>query len=448
MPAIRDASWRVVLTYNEPCATILSVVVDNRPKEVRHMEERARVHEAGAFSLATHLGSPGGYSEVAGNGGEPGAASGYAAGSEAKLHPGLLAQAVARIPRQAGRRARLLVSSIATTISERSVPGRPGSTSVAGFDGSRAPVSLHVAGGVAVISLRRPAKMNAISAEMWSDIARLVREASRAEGVRVLVFRGEGGHFSAGSDLKEMAGASLGEVEDIFHLAEECVAAIEESPLPTVAVIPGYALGTGLLLALACDLRVVSEEAKLGMPMARLGITLSEPFVKRLVALIGPSRTKDFVYTGRIISGEEAHSWGLAERLVTDGGSAMGEAFRVARAARLQSSTSLQAVKRWAGSGSGRVPAAYNYVDPVEFPEGVSAFLDKRTPDFAWGADDRCRTPRNSKDEAAEIARRARYSGEEREQPSEESDEGEPRIGAEGPGARLVRVFDGRRRKR
>lgn len=323
--------------------------------------------------------------------------------------------AVARFPRRAGLTAKFLVTSVASSLSERRFPGVHGASGAGGERGpesAQAPVGLHVAGGVAVITLKRADKLNAISAAMWTEIARLTRGVSRSEHVRVIVFRGEGGNFSAGSDLKEMGIATLEEAEDIFHLAEETVAAIEESPLPTVACIPGYALGTGLLLALACDLRVASEEARLGMPMARLGITLSEPFVKRLAALIGPSRTKDLVYTGRSISGEEAYRWGLTDRKVPSGDSTLGECMNIARAARNQSRASLRAAKRWSGSGSGRVPAAYNYVDPQEFPEGVRAFLDRRVPSFAWGA--------GSGDDVGEVQ----------------------------PGARLTRVLERRRRGR
>ncbi len=94
----------------------------------------------------------------------------------------------------------------------------------------RKPVGLHVAGGVALISLRRPEKMNAINSEMWETVSRLVHRVSKDERVRVLVLRGEGENFSAGSDLKELGESDLARVEDIFHRAEECAAALEESP--------------------------------------------------------------------------------------------------------------------------------------------------------------------------------------------------------------------------
>lgn len=312
-------------------------------------------------------------------------------GRDPEVHEGShrLSGAVGRFPRQASLTAKLLVSSVASSITERKFPGVHGRAHRRDdrllSDGTT-PVGLHVAGGVAFITLRRAEKLNAISAAMWTEIARLTRSVSRSEEVRLIVFRGEGGNFSVGSDLKEMGSATLEEAEDIFHVAEEAVAAIEESPLPTVACVQGYALGTGLLLALACDLRVGSKEAKLGMPMARLGITLSEAFVNRLASLIGPSRTKDLVYTGRAVSGEEAYGWGLTDRLVPASDSTLGECMEIARAARNQSKASLRAVKRWAGSGSGRVPAVYNYVDPEEFPEGVQAFLERRSPSFAWGS--------------------------------------------------------------
>jgi enoyl-CoA hydratase len=246
----------------------------------------------------------------------------------------------------------------------------------------RVPISLHVGGGVAVITLRRPQKLNAINFAMWTTIARMVHQVSKDERVRVLVLRGEGGHFSAGSDLKELGNSELLHVEEIFHRAEECAAALEESPLPTIACISGYAMGTGLLLALACDMRIAEQDATLGMPIARLGITLSDAFVKRLVALVGPGNMKDLVYTGRFIDAEEAMRLGLVERVVPQDESVLHETLLVARTIRQHSEASIQAAKRWGGSGSGRAPAAYGYVDPEEFPEGVSAYLERRTPRF------------------------------------------------------------------
>ena len=236
-------------------------------------------------------------------------------------------------------------------------------------------VSLHVGGGVAVITVRRSAKMNAIDREMWTSLLQRVRAVSRDERVRVLIVRGEGDTFSAGADLGSQA-------EDIFHLMEECVAAIEESPLPTLACIRGHALGTGLELALACDLRVADESATLGMPIARLGLTLTEPFVKRLLALIGPSKTKHLVYTGRLVDAHEALRWGLVDRVVGEDRSVLRETLQLAGVIRDQSSASIRAVKRWAGSGSGRAPAKYNYVDAEDFQEGVAAFLERRPPRF------------------------------------------------------------------
>jgi enoyl-CoA hydratase len=243
-------------------------------------------------------------------------------------------------------------------------------------------IGLHVGAGVAVIIVRRPGMMNALNEEIWTALLETVRKASRDKRVSVLVIRGEGDHFSTGADLKELGRVSLPQAEDIFHRMEECVATIEESPVPTLACIRGYALGTGLEIALACDLRIADGSAVLGMPIARLGITLSEPFVKRLVALIGPARTKDLVYTGRLVDASEAWRWGLVDRVATEDQSVLHETLQLASVIRHQSAASIRVAKRWAGSGSGRVPAKYNYIDAEDFAEGVAAFLERRPPQF------------------------------------------------------------------
>jgi enoyl-CoA hydratase len=261
--------------------------------------------------------------------------------------------------------------------------------------GKYEPVGLHVAGGVAVISLRRPEKMNAITSEMWESVSRLVHRVSKDESIRVLVLRGEGENFSAGSDLKELGESDLARVEDIFHRAEECAAALEESPLPTIACIRGYALGTGLLMALACDMRVAEQNATLGIPIARLGITLSESFVKRVTALTGPAKMKDLVYTGRLVDSEEAMRLGLVDRVVPQDKSGLRETLEISRVVRQQSPASVLAAKRWGGSGSGRFPAAYEHVDPDDFSEGVHAFLEHRPPRF-YEAEDRRQTQKPS----------------------------------------------------
>jgi enoyl-CoA hydratase/carnithine racemase len=136
-------------------------------------------------------------------------------------------------------------------------------------------------------------------------------------------------------------------------------------------------------------MRVAEQNAIVGIPIARLGITLSEPFVSRIAALTGPAKMKDLVYTGRLVDSEETMRLGLVDRVVPQNKSVLHETLQISRVIRQQSPASIHAAKRWGGSGSGRAPAAYDHVDPDDFSEGVRAFLEQRPPRFHEAEDQR-----------------------------------------------------------
>ena len=173
-------------------------------------------------------------------------------------------------------------------------------------------------GEVAVLTLRREAKLNALSTHLESRLLDAVR-SDAVQGSRAVVITGGDKVFSAGADtgeLREMTPEAIAEYYRSSGAVYETVAAL---PQPTVAAIAGYCLGGGFELALAADLRVADETAVFGLPEVGLGILPSSGGITRLVRAVGPARTRDLVLRGRRMSTVEAHSWGLLTEAVRPG---------------------------------------------------------------------------------------------------------------------------------
>jgi enoyl-CoA hydratase len=166
---------------------------------------------------------------------------------------------------------------------------------------------------------------------------------------------------------------------------ENTISTIENLPLPTIGVINGPAMGAGLELALACDIRIGSEKARMGIPVGKLGITLNNKFAKRLVDLVGPSTTKDFVFTGRTFKAEEAYRAGMLNYLVPEK-ELTRFSIRLGKLVASMSPASLLAVKNSVKECIDSAPVLWQgstpFVDPIDFPEGVRAFVEKRLPQF------------------------------------------------------------------
>ena len=168
-------------------------------------------------------------------------------------------------------------------------------------------------GPVAHVVIGGGVHRNALRREDWTALRAAFTRIVAAPGTRCVTVRGRGGHFCSGSDLTSWAGADQATVHATFAEMEEAFRAVERCPVPVVAVVEGAAAGAGCQLALACDLRVVTEGSSLGMPTAALGILPSPAFAARLVALCGTGRARELLYTGRMVPGREAADRGLAE---------------------------------------------------------------------------------------------------------------------------------------
>ncbi len=176
-------------------------------------------------------------------------------------------------------------------------------------------VRLEVADGVGTIRLDRP-PMNAISGLVQAGIREAAVEAGRQRDVRAVIVYGGPKVFAAGADVKEMVGWDYQDAADRTADLQAAFTAVADIPKPTIAAVTGYALGGGCELALCCDLRIAGDNAKLGQPEILLGIIPGAGGTQRLPRLIGPSRAKDLIFSGRFVSASEALSIGLVDRVV------------------------------------------------------------------------------------------------------------------------------------
>lgn len=176
-------------------------------------------------------------------------------------------------------------------------------------------VRLEVADGVGTIRLDRP-KMNALNAQVQEEIRAAATEAATRDDVKAVVVYGGERVFAAGADIKEMAEMSYTDMVKRSGALQSSFAAVARIPKPVVAAITGYALGGGCELALCADVRFAADNAVLGQPEILLGIIPGAGGTQRLTRLIGPSKAKDLIFTGRFVQAEEALAIGLVDRVV------------------------------------------------------------------------------------------------------------------------------------
>jgi enoyl-CoA hydratase/carnithine racemase len=178
-------------------------------------------------------------------------------------------------------------------------------------------VRLEVSGAVATIRLDRP-KMNAVNARLRDELAEAARAADADPAVRAVVLYGGERVFAAGADIKEMAEMSYAGMAEHCRALQDSLNTVARIGAPVVAAITGYALGGGLELALCADFRVAGESAKVGQPEIQLGVIPGAGGTQRLPRLIGPSRAKDLIFTGRHVKADEALAIGLVDKVVPD----------------------------------------------------------------------------------------------------------------------------------
>ncbi|MDT3400768.1 enoyl-CoA hydratase-related protein [Streptomyces sp. B1866] len=176
-------------------------------------------------------------------------------------------------------------------------------------------VHLEVADGVGTLRLDRP-PMNALDAATQDRLRELAGEATRRDDVRAVVLWGGEKVFAAGADIKEMRAMDHAAMVLRSRDLQDSFTAVARIPKPVVAAVTGYALGGGCELALCADIRIAADNAKLGQPEILLGLIPGAGGTQRLARLVGPSRAKDLIFTGRQVTADEALAIGLVDRVV------------------------------------------------------------------------------------------------------------------------------------
>jgi enoyl-CoA hydratase len=197
----------------------------------------------------------------------------------------------------------------------------------------------------AVIKLNRPQVLNAMNKQLWLDFQAALGDAGSDPAVKVVIITGEGRAFSTGADLKDSKGRSLEDYRDYLNELQETSRKIIRFEKPTIAVINGYALGSGYELALACDIRIAAEEAKIGSPEARVNSSVTGGAMRLVQELIGPGKARELLFTAEYIDGKEAERIGLVNKALPLG-MLMDEAYKIAGKISENSSFSLKMIKR------------------------------------------------------------------------------------------------------
>ncbi|MFD1362196.1 enoyl-CoA hydratase [Lentibacillus salinarum] len=243
---------------------------------------------------------------------------------------------------------------------------------------------------VAVLTIQSP-PTNALSSHLLNDLNELLDQIETDSSVKAVVLTGEGKFFSAGADIKELT--SLQDTSAYQSLSEKgqrIFDRIEHFPIPVIAAIHGAALGGGLELAMACHIRVVTEDAKLGLPEVTLGIIPGFAGTQRLPQYVGTAKAYEMILSGEPISGEQAKVFGLANHSVQSG-NAYDKAFELAEIIASRGKLSINAImdlipyaksEQFAKGVQEEAKAFAGIFGSADAKEGLKAFIEKRKPNF------------------------------------------------------------------
>lgn len=245
--------------------------------------------------------------------------------------------------------------------------------------------------GIGVLSFSREKVLNALNHTLLTEGITLLEELARREDLRVLVLTGSGPKaFVAGADISELRESGPGGGRELAQYGQHFMNLLDHFPTPVIAAINGFALGGGLEVALACDIRYASSNAKLGLPEVTLGLIPGYGGTQRLFRLIGEGLAKELIFSGEMISAEDACEIGLVNK-VFDPEELMNHVLKTAAKIAKRGPLAVRSAKRAVNLGRNLDLQSGLFVEASEFSsvctssdmkEGTSAFLEKRSPSF------------------------------------------------------------------
>ena len=170
--------------------------------------------------------------------------------------------------------------------------------------------------GVGIIRLNRPRVLNAMNRQLWLDFETALADAGEDKGVRAVVITGEGRAFSTGADLKDSRDRTIEDYRIYLESLQQASRQLIRFHKPVIAAVNGYAIGSGFELALACDIRIADEDARMGLTEATVASSVTGGALRQIQDLVGPGKAKELLFTGELINGREAERIGLVNRAV------------------------------------------------------------------------------------------------------------------------------------
>ncbi|MEY3982216.1 MAG: putative enoyl-CoA hydratase echA8 [Pseudomonadota bacterium] len=261
-------------------------------------------------------------------------------------------------------------------------------------NGSLGSVEWRAQGRLAVVEIRHPGQLNAITVAMWAALRDCFSEIAARSDLRVVVIRGADGAFAAGADITEFA-QHRATREQVRHYHLELIApalrAIAYCPIPVVAAIDGPCVGGGLEIACVCDIRIASQRSTFGVPILKLGFPLAPFEAAGVVGLVGPAVAAELLLEGRIFHAQEALHKGVVQRVVEQAdyeAEVLATLERIAAGAPLAARTNKRLIRLLSALDEGRalspaqIESCWDFSETQDYMRGVTAFLNKTKPDF------------------------------------------------------------------